>query len=73
MDELDKALTATPGNPEILKAREQVQYDERMDEVKKRIDMATEQLNAGDVDSAKKEFQNILAIIPKEKIQKSEN
>ncbi len=71
--EFDKALRVTPNNPKILKAKEQTQYAERMDEVNKRIDVATEKLKSGEVDSAKKEFQHILAIIPKETIQKSEN
>jgi len=69
LSELDKALVVTPDNPKILKAKEQIMYEERMDEVKKRIGVATQKLNAGEVDSAKKEFQQILATIPKEAVQ----
>ncbi len=66
ISEFDQALRVTPDNPKLVKAKERAQYEERIDEVKERIGVATEQLNTGEVDSAKKEFQQILAIIPKE-------
>jgi len=69
VDEFDQALKITPDNPRILKARERALYEERIDEVKHRIAVATEQLNTGKVESAKKEFQQILAIIPEESVQ----
>lgn len=69
VEEFDQALKVTPDNPKILKARERAIYEERIDEVKHRIAVATEQLDSGKVDSAKNEFQQILAIIPKESVQ----
>lgn len=69
MAELDKALVVTPDNPKILKAKQRVEYEERMDEVKKRIGQAEKELETGDVDSAKKEFHRILATIPNESVQ----
>ena len=69
VEEYDQALKITPDNPKILKAKESTIYQERIDEVKNRIAVATKQLESGKVDSAKKEFQHILAIIPDESIQ----
>ncbi len=71
--EFDKALKVTPDNPKLIKAKEQAQYEERIDEIKQRISTATAQLKTGEVDCAKKEFQQILAIIPKEPIVNSKN
>ncbi len=73
IDEFDQALKVTPDNPKLLKAKQQAEYEERIDEVKQKISTATVQLKSGKVDSAKKEFQQILAIIPKEPISKSDN
>ncbi|MCB9771211.1 MAG: tetratricopeptide repeat protein [Candidatus Omnitrophica bacterium] len=73
ISEFDKALKVTPQNPKLVKAKERALYEERIDEVKQRIGVATEQLNTGEVNSAKKEIQQILAIIPKESIQNSGN
>ncbi len=72
INEFDAALKVTPDNPKLIKAKERVEYEERIDEVKKRIGVATEQLNTGEVDSAKNEFQQILAIIPKVSSSNSE-
>jgi len=70
--ELDRALVATPHNPKILKAREDAIYQQGVEDIKRRTDNAIRKLDAGDVESAKKEFQQILATIPKESNQKSE-
>ncbi len=71
--EFDKALNVTPDSPKLLKAKEQALYEERIDEIKQRISTATDQLKTGEVSGAKKEFQQILAIIPKEPIVNSKN
>lgn len=69
IEEFDQALKITPDNPKILKAKERAVYEERIDEVKHRIAVATKELDNGKVESAKQEFQQILAIIPKESVQ----
>jgi tetratricopeptide (TPR) repeat protein len=73
ISEFDQALKVTPENPKLVKAKEQAQYEERIDEVNQRINAATAQLKTGEVDRAKNEFQQILAIIPKEPISNSKN
>lgn len=70
--EFDHALTVTPGNPKITKAREKAEYEKTMEGIKARMDEAARQLDAGELDAAKKEFQHILATIPKESVQNSE-
>lgn len=73
INEFDKALKITPDNPKLVAAKEQAEYEERIDEIKQRVGTATDQLKTGQVESAKKEFQQILAIIPKEPNSKSKN
>lgn len=69
LTELDRALAITPNNPKILKSREQVLHQQQMEEIKRRTDVARKNLDAGDVESARKEFQEILATIPDSSIQ----
>jgi len=69
MDEFDKALALTPENPRIFKARELAQYEKDILDVKRRVMMAMEKLEAGELESAKEEFQKVLTIIPNEPIQ----
>lgn len=72
MEEFDRALAITPDNPKILKAREQVVYEQRVSEVTRMAESALSDLEAGDLQSARKEFQHILTIIPSESAVKSE-
>ncbi len=67
--EVDRALTLTPNNPKILKFRDQIIYENHIAEVKRRTNDAIVKLDSGDVESAKKEFQHILTIIPNETTQ----
>lgn len=68
-EEFDNALKITPDNPKLVRAKERAEYEERIEEVKQSIGAATGFLDTGDVDSAKKEFQHILAIFPKQTLQ----
>ena len=69
--EFDRALAVTPGNPKVLKAKESVIFEEQLAEMKQRTQRAMEDLEAKNLESAKEEFQKILAIIPDESVQKS--
>ena len=69
LEELNRALTLTPDNPKVLKVRAQTLYERHIAEIKRRTTDAISELDSGDVDSAKKEFQHILTIIPKESTQ----
>ena len=71
-EELDRALTVTPHNPKIIKARKRAIYTKGIEDVKRRTDDAIRKLDEGDLKSAKKEFQQILATIPNESNHKSE-
>ena len=70
--ELDRALVFTPDNPLIEELREVVLYEERIEDIKRRADSAIKKLDEGNLESAKEEFQYILATIPEEASQKSE-
>jgi tetratricopeptide (TPR) repeat protein len=70
--EIDRALGLTPQNPKLVRAKEQVLHEQKIAEVKARTNEALKKLDAGELDAAKAEFQNILAIIPNEPVQKSE-
>ena len=66
---IDKAVTLTPDNPKLKILREQILESQRLFEVKKRVGRATEFLDEGDMNSARKEFQAILTILPGESVQ----
>jgi tetratricopeptide (TPR) repeat protein len=66
IEEFDRALTVTPDNPKVLKARMKAQYERDVAEVKKLTEKALEKLNLGEVESAKEEFHRILATFPGE-------
>jgi len=70
--EFDRALNLTPNNPKLIRAKNDTLYQQRIEEVRKRVNEAMKQLDAGQVDAARSEFQNILTIIPSEPVQKSE-
>lgn len=62
--EFDRALAVTPNNPKILKAREDVMYEQAVETIRLKTDNALQDLKTGNVKSARKEFQEILATIP---------
>jgi Flp pilus assembly protein TadD len=70
--EFDRALTLTPDSPKIIKARELALYEENLADIKGRVAEAMEKIDAGDLESAKKEFQKILTLIPSAPIPSSE-
>ena len=72
IDEFNLGLAITPNNPKLLNAVKQVEEEMEIDLLKKRAEDAMEQLNAGDLMSAKQKFQEILATIPEESNHKSE-
>lgn len=64
LEEFHLALGLTPGNPKVLEARKETLYEKRMEKVKDETERALQEIKAGKIQSAKKKFQNILAIIP---------
>ena len=72
IEELDVALSLTPQNPKILRAREEILEDKMKEEVYKHTDQALQMLDEGDFHSARDDFQKILTIIPNEPVQLSE-
>ena len=68
-DEIGKALALTPDNPRLKEVRRQIRYDQRISDIKKKINRATELMDSGDMDSARQEFQAILTILPGKSIQ----
>jgi len=62
--ELDRALAVTPNNPKILKAREDVMYQQAVETIKQKTGNALQDLEVGNVKSARQEFQEILSTIP---------
>ena len=71
-EEFDRALSITPNNPKIIKAKEEVVYLESINEIRKKADYAIKILDAGDLSAAKEEFRKILSLIPDMPNQKSE-
>ncbi|MDP2654823.1 MAG: tetratricopeptide repeat protein [Candidatus Omnitrophota bacterium] len=62
--EFDRALALTPGNPKILELRKEAARGKRAEHIRRRADKAVSQLETGDAESARKEFQGILADFP---------
>jgi len=69
IEEFENALVLTPENPRIFKARELAEYEKDIMDVKRRVIVAMEKLEAGELESAKEEFQKVLTIIPNEPVQ----
>ena len=67
--QVDGALTITPNNPKFIKARERVLYMQQVEKIKERTKSALDNLESGDPDAAKVEFQKVLTTIPKEPSQ----
>lgn len=72
LEEFTAALSLTPQNPKILRAREEVLEDKMKDQIYRQTDQALEMLEEGDFYSARDEFRKVLTLIPSEPIQKSE-
>ena len=72
LTEFDRALYLTPTNPKLISARQETVYAQKMEEVKKLVQEASQKLDAGELDSAKEAFQKALATIPSEVVPKSE-
>lgn len=64
MAEFDRALAVTPGNPKVIAARAQAEREQQLTELRKQARAALETLDAGNLEAARSEFQNILADIP---------
>ena len=64
--EFTKALSLTPNNPKILRAREQAVYQSRVDDVRNQTNSAIEKLEAGDVKSSRKQLEDVLTNFPNE-------
>ena len=62
--EFDRALSLTPNNPKIIKAKDDAVFARDIDDIKRRAGKAIEKLDAGEIETAKKQFQEILATIP---------
>lgn len=67
--EFDRALLLTPGNPKIIRAQQQACYLQKIDKIKFLVHDATERLDAGDLDSARDMFQEILSLLPEQPVQ----
>ena len=64
--EFNRALALTPDNPKMLRARKEAVFRSRVDDIRKRTNSAIEKLDDKDVDSAKKQFEDILTHFPSE-------
>ncbi len=64
-----RALSYTPDNPEIIKAKKEAELKWMRQKVDKGVELAKRYLDMGDTFSAKIEFRKILSIIPDEPFQ----
>jgi len=69
-DEIQKALALTPDNPKLMKAKDQIEHDQRVLDIKTRATRAMEFLEAGDMEAARQEFQEIIPIFPVQPVQR---
>lgn len=72
LEQYDQALTLTPDNPKVVRARREAVEEQKKRDVHKRTEQALKLLEAGDVESAKEEYNKILATLPNESTQQSE-
>lgn len=68
--QIDRALTLTPNNPKLKKMRDDIQFDQRMFDIREKVGKAVGFLDSGDMGSARQKFQEILTILPDEPVQK---
>jgi len=71
IQEFDRALTLTPQNPKVLKARKKAVLELTKKNVKERSEQAIKMLEEGDSNSAKYEIQKMLTTIPNESVLNS--
>jgi cytochrome c-type biogenesis protein CcmH/NrfG len=64
--EFTKALSLTPNNPKILSAREEAVHKSRVEDIRKRANSAIKKLEDKDVQSSRKQFEDILTGFPSE-------
>lgn len=64
LTEYDRALSLTPDNPKVKKAKDDAKFAMSLENAKRLAGQAVETLNAGDIEKARKEFQEVLATIP---------
>lgn len=64
--EFDEALTFTPDNPKIKRARAKAVKAKNKEEISQRSKQALKMLEEGDSNSAEEEFRKILTILPKD-------
>jgi len=69
-DEIQKALALTPNNPKLIKSGEQIENQRRIFDIKMRVTKALNLLDAGNLDAARQEFQEILPIFPGQPVQR---
>lgn len=69
LHEINNAMALTPKNSKLKKLYDKIVYDQNIFKVKDKMRRAEEFLDSGDVNSARKEFQTILAILPSESVQ----
>jgi len=72
LEEFDRALVLTPNNPRLIKAREEALYGRRIQVIRQRFEKAVSEMETGHLESAKSIFQDILTIIPRKPVTKSE-
>jgi len=72
LKEFDHALSVTPNNPKIIRAKEEALYEKALLEAKIRTQDAAHMLERGELEAARDEYKKILATIPEEPFQKSE-
>jgi len=70
--EFDRALALTPNNPAILKAKEKVTQEQKLNYLQNLSQEAVHKINKGDFESAKKIYQEILSDLPERSDIKSE-
>ena len=70
--EFDRALLLTPGNPKITRVKQQAYYLQKIEKTKLMVHDAMERLDAGDINSARDIFQEILSLLPEQPVQNFE-
>ena len=70
--EFDRALVLTPDNPVVLEAKDQVTQKRKMDSLRQRSEEAAQKVSEGDLESAKRIYQELLTDLPEKSDLKSE-
>ncbi len=64
LQECHRAMRISPQHPRVLELKKRIDYQKNIEEIATKTQKALALLNAGDVAAAKKEYQDILSIIP---------